>query len=206
MHDPKQPHLDALLYIGKYLKGTRGKGTIIKPTHENKLTMYVDAGFAGDWHKDKNNTQDPSSVYSRTGFVITYAKVPIFWMSKLQSEVALSSTEAEYIALSHAMRYLIPLQSILSEIGKCLNIPEFTTITRSTIFEDNKGAVELATCPRMRPRTKHIALKYHHFREHVTRNTTKILYIRSTDNLADIFTKPLQRIKFEYLRRQLIGW
>ena len=74
------------------------------------------------------------------------------------------------------------------------------------MFEDNNGALELAKTPRMRPRTKHISLKYHHFRQQVKDGKVKIEAIDTKVQIADIFTKPLPRLQFETLRRIFLGW
>lgn len=74
------------------------------------------------------------------------------------------------------------------------------------MFEDNNGALELARAPKMRPRTKHIALKYHHFRQAVKDEKVIILPIDTKEQVADIFTKPLYRPLFDYLRGKLMGW
>ena len=79
-------------------------------------------------------------------------------------------------------------------------------ITHSTVFEDNNDALELARTPKYRPRSKHIAIKYHHFRDHVKNKTIRIEAIHTKEQIADIFTKPLDRQQFEYLRHKLIGW
>ena len=71
----------------------------------------MDADFAGGWNSD--DPLNPENVLSRTGFVIMYAGVPVFWRSKLQTEIDLSACEAEYIALSAAMREVIPLIQLL---------------------------------------------------------------------------------------------
>jgi hypothetical protein len=128
------------------------------------------------------------------------------WHSKLQTEIALSTTEAEYIALSSAMRDLIPMRTLLAEIGKVLEISETEIVCHSKLFEDNKGAEELANVPKIRPRTKHIAVKYHHFRSHVASGAIKVVRVDTKEQLADIFTKALPREAFQYLRKQLLGW
>jgi hypothetical protein len=91
--------------------------------------------------------------------------------------VALSTTEAKYIALAQAMRELIPMKALLAELTTLTCLIFDGTTTYSTVFEDNKGCVELATAPKMRSRTKHIALKYHHFRSHVAPGEIKIKWI-----------------------------
>jgi hypothetical protein len=115
----------------------------------------VDADFDGLW--TEASSSETTSVKSRTGFVILFANCPVLWVSKLQAEVALSTTEAECIALSQAMRDLIPMRALLTELTTLTCLTFDTNTTYSTIFEDNKGCVELANAPKMRPCTKHIA-------------------------------------------------
>jgi hypothetical protein len=81
-----------------------------------------------------------------------------------------------------------------------------STVAHSTIFEDNKGCVELAQAPKLRPQTHHIALKYHHFRSHVEQGHLHIQWIDTKHQLADIFTKPLPYPSFSALRSTLLGW
>ena len=92
-------HGQAVKWIGRYLLGTRTKGiqVDIQQQHSPALDIHVDADFAGNWNKD--NAESPASVISHTGFVIRYFGCPVLWESKLQTEIALSPTEAEYIAL-----------------------------------------------------------------------------------------------------------
>ena len=96
-----------------------------------------------------------------------YAGCPITWFSRLQTEISLSTTEAEYIVLSTAARKVLSLREMVIELKPILDIPAADHVIRCTLFEDNKGAEELAHIPKNRLRTKHIAVKYHHFRETV---------------------------------------
>jgi hypothetical protein len=202
---PMRIHEIAVRRICRYLQGTKTKGYILQPTASDRnLNCYVDADFAGMW--DEETSDEPNSVKSRTGYVITFANCPVLWVSKLQTETALSTTEAEYIALSQAMRDLIPMRTLLTELASLTKLKIGDTITHSTVFEDNKGCVELANAPKMRPRTKHIAIKYHHFRSHVACGDIKIQWIDTKHQLADIFTKPLAEIAFTSLRLSLLGW
>jgi hypothetical protein len=105
--------------------------------------------------------------------------------------VDLSTTEAEYIPLSQSTRDLLPLCSLLIELSKATKLIVGCTTAHSTLFEDNKGCIELATAPKMCPRTRHIALKYHHFRSHIENSNLQIKWIDTKHQLADIFTKPL---------------
>jgi hypothetical protein len=93
-----------------------------------------------------------------------FAYCPILWTSKLQSEIALSTTEVEYISLSQAMQDLIPLRTTLQELYTIFGYKINQVLTHSTLFEDNKECVDLIAAPTMRPRSHHILIKYHHFR------------------------------------------
>ncbi len=95
---PKQTHKGALIRIGRYLKGTIGNGLIMTPSAKQKLDCYPDANFAGLWNRDDKH--DPHCVRSCTGYVICLSDCPVLWISKLQTEIALSTMEAEYVLLS----------------------------------------------------------------------------------------------------------
>ena len=79
----------------------------------------------------------------------------------------MSTTKAEYVALSHAMGELIPCHALLAEINKLVRLPITDPTLQLTVFEDNRGAIELAKLPHMHPPTKHINIKYHHFCDHI---------------------------------------
>ena len=113
-HCPRNIHATAIKRILRYLKGTRTKGMTISPLNEFRVDCYVDADFAGLWNVE--DEQDPVSVKSRSGHLITFMGCPLQWSSKLQTQIALSTMESEYIALSQAMRELIGLREILKEI------------------------------------------------------------------------------------------
>ena len=104
-------HAQAVKRIGRYLIGTKDRGLTFSPDEDLKLDCYVDADYAGLWRYEDD--QDPICVKSRTGYVFTIAGCPVTWASKLQTEIALSTLEAEYIALSTAMRELLPMRLII---------------------------------------------------------------------------------------------
>lgn len=144
--DPRTPHGTALKRIGRYLLGSRDKGMIVQPTKDLTLDCYADADFAGLFSSSDPNTNDPKSVKSRSGFVITLGKIPVSWSSKLQSETALSTMEAEYISLSQALRVLLPLRIVLDEVANAMHLKyDPHSIIRSTIYEDNEACLSLAT-------------------------------------------------------------
>jgi hypothetical protein len=202
--DPKLSHERALKRILRYLKGTNDKGIILKPNREAGIQCYVDADFAGGYMSETSD--EPVSVFSRTGYAIFYLGCPIVWVSKLQSEISLSTVEAEYIALSTAMRDIIPLMDQVKEMDLIYGNASPQPKVHCTVFEDNNGTLELANKPRYRPRTKHIAVKYHHFREHVRNKLVSIEPIDTKEQIADQFTKGLQVGMFEYLRYKLLHW
>jgi hypothetical protein len=206
-HSPKTSHSTAVKRIVRYLLATRTKGLILSPNKEITLDMYADADFAGMWNSNADE-QDPVKVKSRSGHVILLGNCPLLWASKLQTEIACSTMEAEFIALSSAMRDLIPARLILQAIGKVLKLPVPPGAQlKSTIFEDNNGCLQLATVPKMTPRSKHIAVKYFWFRSHVGPNHgISIVQCDTKDMLADIFTKGLPAEQFAILRELLMGW
>jgi Reverse transcriptase (RNA-dependent DNA polymerase) len=205
-HFPKKSHEEAIMRICRYLKGTSTKGLIFNPNDEMRLDCYVDADFAGLYNAEDH--QDPVCVKSRTGYCITLGSCPVLWVSKLQTEIALSTVEAEYIALSQSIRDLLPMRRLLQGIGSKLNL-DFSkpAILHSTVFEDNNGALSLATAPKINPRTKHIAVKYHHFRESVGEDKgVLIVKIDTKEQKADVLTKGLPKETHEYIRKLLMGW
>jgi hypothetical protein len=195
----------AVKYIGRYLASTRDKGIQIKPDN-NGFECYVDASHAGDW-KQEAAIDDPATARSRTGYVIRYAGYPVVWASKLQTEIALSVTEAEYIALSTAAREILPILSLAKEAANIGVIPKTQApILRCKIFEDNNGAVEMANVPKMRPRTKHLNIKYHFFRQFVQQGILSVRHIAGEEQLADVLTKALEFTTFARHRREIMGW
>jgi len=213
--NPKAIHELAVKRIAWYLLSTQDKGLILTPSTSLSLYMHVDADFAGWWHREFSELRD--SVLSRSSYVISFCGCPVVWASKLQTEIALSTTESEYIALSTATRDLLPLRRILQGIHNlsfiklsCHN--PYDTISSpclppSKIFENNNACITLATTEmHFKPRTKHISIKFHHFYDKIRDGTLTVIKIGTNENIADIFTKPLSRIKFHHLRRLLMGW
>jgi len=202
--DPRQSHAKAVIHLAQYLKGTRNEGIILDPKSDKSLECYADADFAGNWNRS-TATDDASTAKSRTGFVITLADCPIYWTSKLQTQIALSTTEAEYMSLSQALRDMIPIMNLLREI-KDRGLPIASAVPRvhCKAFEDNSGALELARLPKLRPRTKHINIIYHHFRRHVRDGLISIYPIDSADQIGDIYTKPLPQNLFLQHRKRLL--
>ena len=124
--------------------------------------VFVDADFARAWAVE--NILCPNSVLSRTGHVVCIFGCSFYWQSKLQTEIALSTTEAEHVALSQSLRNVMPLTNISNESHQALNYQPESPIIKCTIFEDNQSTIAVVKSPTMLPRTKHISLKHHHLR------------------------------------------
>ena len=170
------------------------------------MECWVDASHASEWN-NKTASSDPNTARSRMGYIITYAGCPMHWSSKMQTEIALSTTEAEYIALSQAMREVLPIIWLMEEARQQgIPVMNATPKIHCKVFEDNAGAIEIANVPKMRPRTKHLNIKYHHFREEVRKGTISIYHTRTHYQIADIFTKPLPEVPFVKFRERMMGW
>lgn len=162
----------------RYLKGTseycltfNGKGN---------LEGYCDADFAGD----------RDSMKSTTGFIFLFGGAAISWKSKLQKLTAQSTVESEYVALNSACREAVYLRQSLIELGIKLD-------SSTIIHEDNQGAINLATSIAFRDRTKHIRVNFHYVREMIQESEIQLVYCPTEHMIADVMTKPLDKIKFQ---------
>jgi hypothetical protein len=152
-------------------------------------SVLLQGNCDADW---ANNVDNRRSV---TGYVFTLGSGVVSWQSKLQRTVALSSTEAEYMAASSATRELIWLRQLLN----ALHHPQQTT----TLHCDNQGCIALTSNPTFHQRTKHIDTQYHFIREQVEQQELKLKYIPTVDMVADILTKPVRRVKHEWCVEQM---
>ncbi|KAL3849434.1 hypothetical protein ACJIZ3_011316 [Penstemon smallii] len=169
MANPGKEHWSTMKRILRYIKGT------------SNAALY----FAGDLDKSK----------STTGYVFTLAGGAVSWVSKLQSIVATSTTEAEYVAATQASKKAIWLQMLLEEIEhKQENI---------ALFCDSQSALHLAKNPAFHSKTKHIRVQYHFVREKVEEGSVGFQKIHTEDNLADVLTEPLNRDKFIWCRSSI---
>lgn len=202
---PKKEHGNAIRWLGRYLLNTRDKGLILKPDKSKTFEVWVDADFSGNF--DRSDTENRDTARSRHGYYIMYQGCPITWKSQLQTEITLSSTESEYTGLSYALRETIPIMETLREMKQYgFKIPHTTPDVKCEVFEDNSGALEMARTHKFRPRTKHINVKLHHFRDYVSRGDIKITKVDTKDQLADILTKPVPIEILQPLRKKVLGW
>jgi hypothetical protein len=174
--DPGVAHWDAVKRIVLYLHGTRNYRLQLGGMDPNfEVSSFADADWAGDLDNRK----------SRTGFVIYLNGSAIMWSSKLQKSTALSSTEAEYLALSSTTTSILWLRNFVKEMG-------FNQEKPSVIFQDNKSCIEIASSFKQHAGIKRIDLRDYFVREHVLVHKSIELKKKATgDMVADLMTKQL---------------
>ena len=181
---PSEAHLTAVKRILRYLKGTANLGLKFMKSESGELTGYSDADWAGDVDERR----------STTGNLFLMSGAPVSWLSKKQTVVALSTSEAEYVALSMAAQEAVWLRRFLSDLTTTeLGIP-------TIIMEDNQGAIAMARNPGSHARTKHIDIRFHYVREAVQQGAIALQYCPTDVMLADLLTKSLAKSRFESLR------
>lgn len=122
---------------------------------------------------------------------------PIAWSARKQPLIALSTAEAEYIALTMVTRELLYLQLLIEEL---YDVPH----TPTPVYCDNQAAIALASKPKFHTRTKHINICFHFVRQHIRNGTFSLLYCPTENNIADTFTKPLPRPRLQKLRASMV--
>lgn len=173
----------------RYLKGSIDiKLTYKKCDYNVILSGYVDSDWGGDDLTDRKST---------TGYLFKlYNKCTICWNTRKQASVAVSSTEAEYMALFEAVKEAKWLKSLATSIN-------INNVEPIIIYEDNNGCISIANNPTSHKRSKHIDIKYHFSREQVERGLIKLIHMPTGCQTADILTKPLPIVKFSEHRAGL---
>ena len=178
-------HWKAAKRVLRYLKHTSGLGILYKKKSD-PLVGYVDA----NWGAPLDDRR------SYTGYALVFSGGPVTWDLRKQPTALLSTTEAEYMALSDSAKEAIYLQRILLELGQ-------DNVKVTTICNDNVGAQKLAMNPIFHGRTKHIALRHHYIREVVKSGQVQLSHIASQEMPADFLSKALTRPKHERCIRLL---
>lgn len=192
---PSSAHWEAALHVLRYLRGTTKLGIVYSSSNSivvsgqksfERPTSRCDADWAGD----------PSTRRSTTGYIFVLAGGAISWRSRLQPTVALSSTEAEYWAVTEAGQELVWLRNMMSVFG-------YTDPNPTVLQSDNMGAIHLTSKSIFHARTKHIEIHYHWIREAVKRGDLQVKYCPTEIMAADLLTKQLSRQQFVKLRGML---
>ena len=193
--NPMKSHMLAARHLLKYINKTALLSLHLGPFESTSLRpiLYSDADWAGD----------PETRRSTGGYVCIITdpsthKATVSWSSKKQQTIALSSTEAEYMALTQAAKEAIWVGRFLAELSGNL---EHTSPKAITVYADNQGSLALAHNREFHARTKHIAIREHYIREKVDEGDIVLKYLATGDMVADCLTKSLSREKVETFRK-----
>ncbi|OWZ06003.1 polyprotein [Phytophthora megakarya] len=183
LENPGQQHWKAAIRVLRYLKSTRELAIVYNGIKGKvELSAYTDA----DWG---SNLDDRRSV---SGTMVMISGAPVIFKSKYQRTVALSSAEAEYMALSLCTQEVLWTRAMLKDMGH-------EQVGATQVWEDNQGAIALASNAGYNARTKHVDIKHHFIRENVARAVVEVNYIPTKDQLADMLTKGLGTKRLQYL-------
>ena len=181
----KESHLKAVKRIFKYLKGTPNLGIWYPKDTGFDLVGYTDSDFAGCKIDQKSTSGSCQFVGRRL----------VSWHSKKQHSVSTSTAEAEYITAGSCCAQILWMRNQLRDYGLWMS--------KIPIFCDNTSAISISNNPVQHSRTKHIDIRYHFIREHVTNGTVELHFVPTEDQIADIFTKPLDESTFSKLVDEL---
>nr|GEV43048.1 ribonuclease H-like domain-containing protein [Tanacetum cinerariifolium] len=182
---PTEKHLHAVKRVFRYLWGTGNRGLWYPKDSSIALTAFADADHAG--------FQD--TRYSTSGSLQFLGERLISWSSKRQKNVAISSTEDEYIALSCCCAQILLMRSQFTDYGLGFN--------KILMYCDNKSAIALCCNNVQHSRSKHIDIRYHFIKEHVENGVIELYFVNTQYQLADLFTKALGRERTEFLINKL---
>jgi len=192
--NPGMVHWKAIVKIFRYLQGTINLGIKFSTsTIENLSTHITITGYADSDHGRCIDTRR-----SITGYMFLMSNGPISWQSKQQTSVALSSMEAEYMALCAATQEAIWLRMVMNDFNRDYN-------DSIVISDDNQSCIDYTKNPTAYKRTKHIDQRYHFVKDQVLLNTISVQKVPTESNLADILTKPLEVTRFQLLLSQFLS-
>ncbi|WVZ70699.1 hypothetical protein U9M48_019342 [Paspalum notatum var. saurae] len=183
--DPKESHLTTVKRILRYLKHTPSIGLWYPKGASFELLGYADSDFAGCRVERK----------STSGGCYLLGHSLVWWSSKKQNCISLSTAEVEYIAAGSSCAQLLYMKQTLKDYG--------VELTRIPLLCDNESAVKLANNPVQHSRTKHIDIHHHFIRDHVAKGNILLRNVGTKEQLVDIFTKPLDESNFCRLRSEL---
>ena len=175
----------------KFVLDTKDYGLRIEPKGEIdgewELRMYTDSDYAGD----------KSTRISITGYILFFMNVPIMWKSKSQKSITLSSSEAEYVALSEAAKEIKFVYQLLLSIGIQVKLPIIVRV-------DNVGAIFMSENTSTSGRTKHIDIRYRYVNEMILDGFLKVVFVKTSENVADVFTKNVRSETYRELVKQFL--
>ena len=195
MSAPTVAHLNMAKHVLRYLKGSPDKGLIFtKSSHPIKLTGYCDSDWGGC--EDRKSVTGYCFMLSNTGPCLS-------WKSRKQQTVALSTCEAEYMALSAAVQEGKFLTQLLKDM--CGSVENQKVLCDYDLYCDNQGAIALANNPVHHQRSKHIDIRYHYIRGEIQSGHVNLLYIPTSQNASDVFTKAVNGRRMKLFESLLTG-
>lgn len=183
LSNPGKEHWAAVKWIFRYLRGT-SRMCLQFGNEKPELVGYSNADMAGDIDTRK----------STSGYLVTFARGAVSWQSKLQKCVALSSTEAKYIAITETSKEFLRMKKFLEELG--------IEQEKYLVYSDSQSAIHLSKNSTFHSRFKHIDVRYHWIRDALDMKLFHIDKIHTDDNGSDMMTKPLSVEKLETCRQK----
>lgn len=179
--NPGRAHWDAIKRVLRYLKHTQHYKLVYSPTGSNELFIT---------HSDADLGGNVDNARSTAGFVISIGGGAVLWSSRLQRQVSMSSTEAEYTTAAATGTEIMWMREFFDKIGYDISKP-------SPLYLDNASAIQVAKNPEHQSTMKHVHRSHHWLRERVEEGDIRVQHVPGAENVADIFTKPLGPTKFE---------
>jgi hypothetical protein len=184
--EPRRVHLVATKHVMRYLKGTLDCGLSYDGDHDFRLSGYTDSDWAGSVSDRK----------STLGCCLNLGSAMISWQSRKQSSIALNTAEAEYIVACSASCEAIWLRKLLTGLFDL-------EMEATMILCDNQSCIKMTENHVFHDKSKHIEIRYHYIRDMVQRGAIKLQYVSTDEQVVDVLTKPLSRVKFEHFRDKL---
>jgi hypothetical protein len=186
MQESRESHWNSTKGVLRYIQGTKDFGLLYKRNTNFTLVGYSDADFASDID-DRTST---------SGYLMNMGSVAVSWTCKKQTTIANSSAEAKYISAWEAACEIVWLRIILQDLGETQKSP-------TNLLINSQSTINMATNPVFHSKTKHVDTKYHFIISLIIKDIIKPQFCPSEDQTANIFTKPLGRIKFTKFRNEL---
>ena len=186
MHNPSKNHFGAAKRVLRYIQGTIDFGIEYVTGKSALLIGYCDSDWSGS----------EEDMKSTSGYAFSFGSGAFSWALVKQHSVALSNAEAEYVSAAEATSQAIWLRFVLEDFGE-------EQATATTLFCDNTSAIALSKNPVFHQRNKHSRRKFHFIRDAIQEGEIDLVYCKGEEQIADIFTKALSKVRFSYLRSLL---
>jgi hypothetical protein len=184
--EPKRVHLVVVKHVMRYLKGTSDSGLCYNGDQDFRLIGYTDSNWVGSV-SDRKRT---------SGCCFSLRSTMTSWQSRKQSSIALNTVEAECIVACSASCEVIWLRKLLTGLSDL-------EMEATVILCDNQSCIKMTKNPVFHDKSKHIEIRHHYIRDMVQRRAIKLQYVGTDEQVADVLTKPLSRVKFEHFRDKL---